>query len=113
MGTVVIGSGMALGEHRVPNAALARVCDTTDEWILERTGIRERYYVAAGTAPSDLATRAGKDALKDAGLAPGDIDYLVVATMTPDYYFPGTSALVQDKLGLGAVPSLDIRQQCT
>jgi 3-oxoacyl-[acyl-carrier-protein] synthase III len=113
MGTVVIGTGMAVGEHRVPNAALARVCDTTDEWILERTGIRERYYVASGTAPSDLGVRAARDAIADAGLSPGDIDYLIVATMTPDYYFPGTATLVQTKLGLGPIPALDIRQQCT
>jgi len=113
MGTVVIGSGMALGEHRVPNESLARVCDTTHEWILERTGIRERYYVAQGTTPSDLAAEAARGALADAGLQPSEIDYLIVATMTPDYYFPGTSAIVQAKLGLPSVPALDVRQQCT
>jgi len=113
MGTIVIGSGMSLGEHCVPNDALARVCDTTDEWIRERTGIGERYYVASGTATSDLAVRAARGALEDAGLAPDDIDYLIVATMTPDYYFPGTATIVQAKLGLPQVPALDIRQQCT
>ena len=113
MGTTVIGSGMALGEHRVPNDALGRVCDTTDEWIRERSGIRERYYVAAGTSTSDLAVRAGRDAIADAGLAPSDIDYLILATMTPDFYFPGTGASVQTKLGLPHIPALDIRQQCT
>ena len=113
MGTIVIGSGMAVGEHRVPNAALARVCDTTDEWIFERTGIRERYYVQKGTATSDLAVRAGQAALDDARVLPADIDYLIVATMTPDYYFPGAGVLVQTKLGLRAIPALDIRQQCT
>ncbi len=104
---------MALGEHRVPNDALAKVCDTTDAWIRERSGIRERYYVAAGTSTSDLAVRAGRDAIADAGLTPSDIDYLIVATMTPDYYFPGTGTSVQTKLGLGYIPALDIRQQCT
>jgi len=113
MGTIVIGSGTALGEHCVPNEALSRVCDTTDAWILERTGIRERYYVATGTAPSDLGVRAAKLALDDAGMAPGDIDYLIVATMTPDFTFPGTAAIIQAKLGLPSVPALDIRQQCT
>jgi 3-oxoacyl-[acyl-carrier-protein] synthase-3 len=113
MGTTVIGTGVALGEHLVPNDALGRVCDTTDAWIHERTGIRERYYVKRGTATSDLAVRAGRAALEDAHLQPGDIDYLIVATMTPDYYFPGTAAIVQHKLGLATVPALDIRQQCT
>ncbi len=113
MGTIVIGTGIAVGEHRVPNASLARVCETTDEWIFERTGIRERYYVKNGTTTSDLAERAGRAAIANAGLEPSDIDYLIVATMTPDYYFPGSAVLVQHKLGLRNVPALDIRQQCT
>ncbi len=113
MGTTVIGTGMALGEHLVPNAALARVCDTSDDWIYERTGIRQRYYVANGTATSDLAVRAGRAAIAAAGLREQDIDYLIVATMTPDFYFPGVAPLVQAKLGLGPIPALDIRQQCT
>jgi 3-oxoacyl-[acyl-carrier-protein] synthase-3 len=113
VGTKIIGSGMALGEHRVPNAALARVFDTDDEWIFARTGIRERYYAARGTTTSDLATRASRQALAAAGLGPDAIDYLIVATMTPDYLFPGVAAQVQHKLGLGPVPALDIRQQCS
>src|SRR5256885_3059047 len=113
MGTIAMGSGFALGEHEVTNEALSRVCDTSDEWIKERTGIATRYYVADGTGTSDLGVRAAKIALADAGLVPSDIDYVVFATMTPDYYFPGSGALLQTKLGLGKVPTLDIRQQCT
>ncbi len=113
MGSIALGSGMALGEHEVTNEALARVCDTSDEWIRERTGIATRYYVADGTSTSDLGVRAAKVALEDAKLGPGDIDYVVFATMTPDYYFPGAGVLLQEKLGLGKVPTLDIRQQCT
>src|SRR5688572_13861790 len=113
MGTAVIATGIAAGEYRVPNAAPARVSDTTGEWILARTGIRERYYVATGTAPPDLGVRAARDAIADARPSPADIDYVIVATMAPDYYFPGTATLVQTKLGLGSVPALDIRQQCT
>jgi 3-oxoacyl-[acyl-carrier-protein] synthase-3 len=113
MGTIALGSGMALGEHEVTNDALARVCDTSDEWIRERTGISSRFYVKDGTATSDLGVRAAKAALDDAKLGPGDIDYVVFATMTPDYYFPGAGVLLQEKLGLGKIPTLDIRQQCT
>jgi 3-oxoacyl-[acyl-carrier-protein] synthase III len=113
MGSIALGSGMALGEHQVTNDALSRVCDTSDEWIRERTGISTRYYVADGTSTSDLGVRAGKQAIEAAGLTPADIDYVVFATMTPDYYFPGAGVLLQEKLGLGKVPTLDIRQQCT
>ena len=81
--------------------------------FVKRTGIHTRYYVADGTSTSDLGVRAARDAIADAGLDPSEIDYVVFATMTPDYYFPGSGALLQHKLGLGAVPTLDIRQQCT
>ena len=113
MGSIALGSGIALGEHQVTNDALSRVCDTSDDWIRERTGIATRYYVKDGTATSDLGVRAAKAALDDAKLGPGDIDYVVFATMTPDYYFPGAGVLLQEKLGLGKIPTLDIRQQCT
>jgi 3-oxoacyl-[acyl-carrier-protein] synthase-3 len=113
MGSIALGSGMALGEHEVTNEALARVCDTSDQWIRERTGIATRYYVADGTSTSDLGVRAAKQALDAAGVPPSSIDYVVFATMTPDYYFPGAGVLLQEKLGLGKVPTLDIRQQCT
>ncbi len=113
MGSIALGSGMALGEHLVTNDALARVCDTSDEWIRERTGIATRYYVADGTSTSDLGVRAARQALETANVAPSSIDYVVFATMTPDYYFPGAGVLLQEKLGLAKVPTLDIRQQCT
>ncbi len=113
MGSIALGTGVALGEHEVTNEALARVCDTSDQWIRERTGIATRYYVAEGTATSDLGVRAAKVALAEANVTPSEIDYVVFATMTPDYYFPGAGVLLQDKLGLGKVPTLDIRQQCT
>lgn len=109
----VIGSGFVTGEHRVTNADLQRMFDTTDEWIRERTGIEERYFVEDGTATSDLALRAAEKALADAGVKKEEIDYLVFATMTPDYYFPGCGGILQTKLGLRNVPALDIRQQCT
>jgi 3-oxoacyl-[acyl-carrier-protein] synthase-3 len=113
MRTVVKGTGFAVGEHKVTNDQIAKVCDTSDQWIRERSGIEERYYVAEGTTTSDLGVRAAKIALEQAGRDASEIDYVVFATMTPDYYFPGCGALLQTKLGLGQVPALDIRQQCT
>jgi 3-oxoacyl-[acyl-carrier-protein] synthase-3 len=113
MRTIVRGSGFVVGEHQVDNDQLARVCETSDQWIRERSGIEQRYYVADGTTTSDLGVRAAKLALEEAGVAPSEIDYVVFATMTPDFYFPGCGALLQSKLGLGNIPALDIRQQCT
>jgi 3-oxoacyl-[acyl-carrier-protein] synthase-3 len=89
------------------------VCDTSDEWIRERSGIQQRYYVREGTATSDLGLAAAKKALADANTRAEDIDYIVVATMTPDYYFPGVGSLIQAGLGIGNIPALDIRQQCS
>lgn len=113
MRTQIIGSGFVTGEHCVTNAALSRIIDTSDEWIRERTGIEQRFYVETGTSTSDLGTRAAEKALADAGVSREEIDYVVFATMTPDYYFPGCGGLLQSKLGLRQIPALDIRQQCT
>jgi 3-oxoacyl-[acyl-carrier-protein] synthase-3 len=86
--------------------------DTSDEWIRQRTGIATRRFADLDQATSDLAVHAAEAALDDAGIAREEIDYVVFATMTPDYYFPGSGTLLQHKLGLGTVPSLDVRQQC-
>lgn len=109
----VLGSGFVTGEHCVKNADLARICDTSDEWIRERTGIEQRYFVEEGVTTSDLGAQAALKAIEDAGLSKDDIDYIVVATQTPDYYFPGCGSLIQTKLGLTNIPALDIRQQCS
>jgi 3-oxoacyl-[acyl-carrier-protein] synthase-3 len=85
--------------------------DTSDEWIQVRTGIEKRRLVEDG-ASSDMAVPAATDAIADAGLTPDDIDYVIFATMTPDYYFPGSAPFLQRKIGLQHVPCLDIRQQC-
>ncbi|TMB34793.1 MAG: ketoacyl-ACP synthase III [Deltaproteobacteria bacterium] len=111
--TCILGTGIATGEHLVKNEQLAKMMDTSDEWIRERSGVEQRYYVETGTATSDLGVRAAKAALEDAGVTKDEIDYVVFATMTPDYYFPGCGGLLQHKLGLRTIPSLDIRQQCT
>jgi 3-oxoacyl-[acyl-carrier-protein] synthase-3 len=112
MRSVITGTGMYIPEASVDNHALAKIMDTSDEWIQVRTGIAKRQYAAPDQATSDLAVPACRQALKNAGLKPEDIDYLVFATMTPDYYFPGSAPFLQRKLGLEHVPCLDIRQQC-
>ena len=113
MGTQIIGSGFVTGEHLVTNDQLARLMDTSDEWIRERSGVETRYYVEPGTATSDLGVGAAKKALEDAGVDKSEVDYIVFATMTPDHYFPGCGGILQDKLGIAHIPALDIRQQCT
>jgi 3-oxoacyl-[acyl-carrier-protein] synthase-3 len=109
---VLAGSGIAIPPLEVDNQSLARIIETSDDWIRERSGIATRYYVERGTGSSDLGTEAARAALADAGVEPGEVDYLVCATMTPDHYFPGTGTLIQQKLGLRPLPALDIRQQC-
>ncbi len=111
--TQIIGSGFVTGEHRVTNDALGRLLNSSDEWVRERTGIEARYFVEKGTTTSDLGARAAERAIANAGIAKEEIDYVIFATMTPDFYFPGCGTLLQTKLGLGAIPALDIRQQCT
>ncbi|HET7787467.1 MAG TPA: beta-ketoacyl-ACP synthase III [Myxococcales bacterium] len=111
--TRILGTGFVTGEHKVTNAQLATMMDTSDEWIRERSGVEERYYVESGTTTTDLGLGAARKAIADAGIAPSEIDYIVFATMTPDHFFPGCGSLLQKALGLGHVPALDIRQQCT
>ncbi len=109
---VLAGTGISIPPLEVDNHMLSRIIETSDAWIRERSGVVTRYYVHPGTASSDLGAEAARAALADAGMEAGEIDYLVCATMTPDHYFPGTGTLVQQKLGIGALPTLDIRQQC-
>jgi len=109
---VIAGSGSAIPPRRVTNDMLARIMDTSDAWIRERSGVEARHYVDPGTATSDLGAQAARQALEGAGVAAADVDLVVFATMTPDHYFPGAGALLQAKLGLHHVPCFDIRQQC-
>jgi 3-oxoacyl-[acyl-carrier-protein] synthase-3 len=111
-GVTIIGTGRHVPGAPVPNEALARVMDTSDEWIQARTGIQQRYFARDGQGPSDLAFEAAKQALDDAGVEASAIDYIIFATMTPDYFFPGSGPLLGAKLGISGVPALDIRQQC-
>ncbi len=109
---VLAGTGVAIPPHEITNDMLARIIETSDSWIRERSGISTRYYVDAGVGSSDLGAEAARAAIADSGLDPAEIDYVVCATMTPDHYFPGSATLIQQKLGLRALPTLDIRQQC-
>jgi 3-oxoacyl-[acyl-carrier-protein] synthase-3 len=107
----------ALGTYVPPrlltNADLEKMVDTNNQWILERTGIRERHIVDKGVATSDLAVEAAKKALAQRGLVPSDIDALIVATVTPDMMFPCTACLVQNKLGASSVWGFDMNAACS
>ena len=109
---VLAGIGVSIAPHEVDNSMLARIMETSDEWIRERSGIHTRYYVDPGTGSADLGAEAARQALDDAGVEAEQVDYLVCATMTPDHYFPGTGGLIQARLGVPPLPALDLRQQC-
>jgi 3-oxoacyl-[acyl-carrier-protein] synthase-3 len=95
------------------NADLEKMVETSDEWILQRTGIRERHIVEPGVATSDLATEAAKKAIERAGLTPDDIDFIVVGTTTPDMLFPSTACLVQHKIGASRAWGYDLFAACS
>ena len=107
----------ALGTYVPPrlltNADLEKMVETNDQWIIERTGIRERHIVDKGTATSDLAVEAAKNALAERGLAPSDLEAIIVGTVTPDMFFPSTACLVQNKLGAKAVWGFDVSAACS
>lgn len=113
MGSVISGTGIAIPETVITNDELSVIMDTSDEWIATRSGVRQRHLADPGVGSSHLAIEAGQLAMQDAGLLPGQIDALVTATMTPDFQAPGNASLVQYGLGLGRVPSFDLRQQCS
>ena len=107
----------ALGTYVPPrlltNADLEKMVDTSDQWIMERVGIRERHLADPGVATSDLAVEAAKQALAERGLAPSDLDAILVATVTPDMFFPATACLVQHKLGAKNVWGCDLSAACS
>ena len=112
LGVRVCGLGHYLPEALITNDDLSRLVDTSDEWIFPRTGIRSRHIAGGHQATSDLATAAGARALADAGLAPEDVDLLVIATATPDSPVPPTAVLVQKNLGLYNAAGMDISAAC-
>ncbi len=109
----IVGLGAYLPEKVLTNKDLEKIVDTTDEWIVTRTGIRERRIARPDEATSDMAVEAAKRALDDAKLKPEDIDLIIVATITPDMFFPSTACLVQNKLGSRHVPAFDVSVACS
>jgi len=111
--TRIAGTGHYLPETIVTNHDLEKLMDTSDEWIQERTGIKERRFVEPGTGSTDLGLLAARAALDEAGWDPGDVQFIIFATVSPDMFFPGNGVLLQNQLDLDEIGALDIRNQCT
>jgi 3-oxoacyl-[acyl-carrier-protein] synthase III len=109
----IIGTGSYLPEKILTNFDLEKMVDTSDEWIRSRTGIEERHIAGDDEATSDLAYRAALAAIESAGLTPGDIDFVLVGTTTPDLIFPNVACLLQEKLGIRGSPAFSIEAACS
>lgn len=109
----IIGTGRYLPEKVMTNADLEKIIDTNDQWIQERTGIKQRHIAAVGQYTSDLAFEASKKALEAAGITAEDLDLIVVGTTTPDLVFPSTACLLQSKLGIKEIGSFDVNAACS
>jgi 3-oxoacyl-[acyl-carrier-protein] synthase-3 len=109
----ITGVGSCLPPRVVTNDELAAIMDTSDEWITQRTGIKERRWVEPEVTTSDLALGAAREALAAAGVAAAELDMVILATLSPDHEFPGTACFLQAKLGIAGQPAIDVRQQCT
>jgi 3-oxoacyl-[acyl-carrier-protein] synthase-3 len=108
-----LGTGFAVPDRVVTNDDLSKLMDTTDEWIRTRTGIQQRRWVREGETGAGLAHTATLRALEAAGLGPGDLDAIVFATSSPDHFAPGNGVYLQRLLGVGTIPAIDIRNQCS
>ncbi len=114
IGSEILGIGMHVPSNVVTNHDLEKIIDTSDEWIVRRTGIKERRWADASVdTPSGLALKASEIAIEKAGIKKEDIDCIIYATLSPDHDFPGTGCFLQAKLGISGIPAIDIRQQCT
>ncbi len=111
--TVIRGSGFYVPPQVVTNEMMGRIMDTNDDWIVPRTGIKERRFVEPGVGSAEIGAHAAEAALENAGLTADDIDFVIFATMTPDHYFPGNGGLLARRLGMKNTHALDIRMQCT
>lgn len=111
--TAFLGTGYYVPDRVVENEDLTQWMDTSDEWIQERSGIKERRWVREGQTGAGMAKEASLSALEAAGLEAGDLEAIVLATLSPDHFFPGTGVYLQRELGLPGIPALDIRAQCS
>jgi len=111
--TAFLSTGFHVPARVVTNDDLAKLMDTSDEWIVQRSGIKTRYWVEAGETGVALAREASKKALAKAGLAPQDIDCIIYCTCTPDHFEPGNGVFLQRELGLTDIPAVDVRNQCS
>ena len=111
----ITGLGHYVPDNVVTNDDLSKIMDTSDEWIQERTGVKERRWAKpnTGNTTSEMGVKAAKIAIEDANIKQDDIDFLIFATLSPDYYFPGPGVLVQELLGLDTIGALDVRVQCS
>jgi len=111
--TVITGTGHYAPPKVVSNFDLEKVMNTTDEWIVQRSGIRTRHYAEDGVGSKAMGLEAARRALADAKCAPAEIDFIVAATLSPDHYFPGIGVEIQNELGCGNIGALDVRAQCS
>ena len=113
MRSIITGTGIGLPKNVVRNEVLSRIMDTSDEWIRTRSGIEQRYYADPGEGSAELGMLAAQNALAAANRTTADIDAVIFATMTPNYFFPGNGPVLQAKMGFPNIPTFDTRQQCS
>jgi 3-oxoacyl-[acyl-carrier-protein] synthase-3 len=113
MRTIITGTGHFVPPRIVTNQDLEKIMNTSDEWIQQRSGIKTRHHVDAGVGSAELGTEAALRAISSAGRTAADIDFIIAATVSPDYYFPGNGVLIGARLGIPGVGALDVRNQCT
>src|SRR5688572_23865341 len=110
---IIAGTGSHVPERRLTNDDLSKMVDTSDEWITQRTGIKERRIAGAGDSTATLGTAAARRAIESAGLEPKDIELIVVATITPEMVFPSTACFIGAELGIPGVPAFDMSAACS
>ncbi|MGC8977020.1 MAG: beta-ketoacyl-ACP synthase III [Candidatus Ratteibacteria bacterium] len=113
MGVAIIGTGSYLPEIKLTNRDMEMMVDTSDEWIITRTGIKERRICPKGKGSSDIGVEASLRAIEDAKIEKEEIEFIICATITPDMYFPSTACMIQKKLGLKNIPSFDFQAACS
>ena len=109
----IIGLGHYVPDNIISNDDLSKIMDTSDQWITDRTGIKERRFANSNEGPSDLAIPASETAINNANINKEDIDFIIFATSTPDNYVPGSSSIFQNKMGFDTIGALDIRVKCS